>query len=93
MANTCFVHGLDSPVRHIHMPACVYVPMYVIGCVCVWQGRALTALAGDTETDTVKFLAGTQSVRNDNQIHEINYDQETDKASTRVFAFPQGQIW
>jgi hypothetical protein len=67
--------------------------MYVIGCVCVWQGRALTALAGDTETDTVKFLAGTQSVRNDNQIHEINYDQETDKASTRVFAFPQGQIW
>ena len=57
------------------------------------QTRALTAVGGPEDAEVVNFLCGTQSLRTENQVHEIAFDQATETASTRVFTFPAGEIW
>ena len=57
------------------------------------QTRALTAVGGPEDAEVVNFLCGTQSLRTENQVHEIGFDQTTETASTRVFTFPAGEIW
>lgn len=36
---------------------------------------------------------GTQTLRHENQIHQLNYDDETRKIERRIFAHPRGEIW
>ena len=60
------------------------------------QGRALTAralAARPGETEKIHFLCGTQSLRQENQVHLLEYDEETgilDK--TLIFFFQRSSI-
>ncbi|XP_028406159.1 EARP-interacting protein homolog [Dendronephthya gigantea] len=54
--------------------------------------RALTSQCG--ETDLIRFLVGTQSLRHDNQVHLIDFDDETCLINKHVvFHHPVGEIW
>uniref|UniRef100_A0A2R5LBL5 Putative wd repeat protein n=1 Tax=Ornithodoros turicata TaxID=34597 RepID=A0A2R5LBL5_9ACAR len=56
-----------------------------------FPARTLTALSA--ETDTVCFLVGTQSLKFDNQIHFLAYDEETNSLSKSVFLHGAGEVW
>lgn len=53
--------------------------------------RALTARAG--ETDKIHFFCGTQSLRQENQVHLLEYDEETGVLDKAVHVHSQGEIW
>jgi isopentenyl diphosphate isomerase/L-lactate dehydrogenase-like FMN-dependent dehydrogenase len=53
--------------------------------------RALTARAG--ETDKIHFLCGTQSLRQENQVHLLEYDEEAGVLDKTVYVHSQGEIW
>ncbi|KAK8780144.1 hypothetical protein V5799_018508 [Amblyomma americanum] len=55
------------------------------------QSRSLAALAA--ETDTVCFLVGTQSLKCDNQIHVLVYNEETNSLSKAVYIHSAGELW
>lgn len=60
------------------------------------QGRALTAraLAARTaETENIQFFCGTQSLRQDNQVHLLEYDEEKGVLDKTVYLHPEGEIW
>ena len=60
------------------------------------QGRALTAralTARPAETEKIQFLSGTQSLRQDNQVHLLEYDEEKDVLDKTVYLHPEGEIW
>lgn len=60
------------------------------------QGRALTARALSAragETDRVHFLCGTQSLRQENQVHLLEYDEEKGILDKTVHLHAQGEIW
>ncbi|XP_034015663.1 EARP-interacting protein homolog [Thalassophryne amazonica] len=56
-----------------------------------FQARALTAQTA--ETDAVRFLVGTQSLRFDNQIHIIDFDDENNIINKNVLLHQAGEIW
>uniref|UniRef100_A0A8B9PY53 EARP complex and GARP complex interacting protein 1 n=1 Tax=Apteryx owenii TaxID=8824 RepID=A0A8B9PY53_APTOW len=65
-------------------------------CHCVpvdplLQARALTPQTA--ETDAIRFLVGTQSLRYDNQIHIIDFDDENNIINKNVLLHQVGEIW
>ena len=60
------------------------------------QGRALTAralAARAGETDNIHFLCGTQSLRQENQVHLLDYDEESGVLDKTVYQHDRGEIW
>lgn len=55
------------------------------------QSRALCSQ--QAETDAIRFLVGTQSLRSDNQVHLIDFDEETNIVNKYVFLHSVGEIW
>ncbi|TWW71634.1 EARP-interacting protein [Takifugu flavidus] len=56
-----------------------------------FQARALTSQTG--ETDAIRFLVGTQSLKFDNQIHIIEFDDENNIINKNVLLHQSGEIW
>lgn len=56
-----------------------------------FQARALCTQLG--ETDAIRFLIGTQSLRTTNQVHLIDFDDENNIVNKYVFLFEPGEIW
>nr|XP_010984272.2 EARP and GARP complex-interacting protein 1 isoform X2 [Camelus dromedarius] len=56
-----------------------------------FQARALTPQTA--ETDAIRFLVGTQSLKYDNQIHIIDFDDENNIISKNVLLHQVGEIW
>ncbi|KAF7201032.1 tumor suppressing subtransferable candidate 1, partial [Nothobranchius furzeri] len=56
-----------------------------------FQARALTAQTA--ETDAIRFLVGTQSLKFDNQIHIIDFDDENNVINKNVLLHQAGEIW
>ncbi|XP_076664921.1 EARP and GARP complex-interacting protein 1 [Andrena cerasifolii] len=57
-----------------------------------FQTRALSAQTA--ETDIVRFLVGTQSLKfSNNQVHLVELNEETGGLKTQVFHHPVGEIW
>ncbi|XP_060677662.1 EARP-interacting protein homolog isoform X3 [Hemiscyllium ocellatum] len=56
-----------------------------------FQARALTPQTA--ETDAVRFLVGTQSLKYDNQIHIIDFDDENNIINKNVLLHQVGEIW
>eukprot|EP00118_Oscarella_pearsei_P028382 m.2026 g.2026 ORF g.2026 m.2026 type:complete len:102 (+) comp8180_c0_seq2:9-314(+) len=55
------------------------------------QGRAISSRTA--ETDEIHFLVGTQSLRSENQIHLLEFDDESNYIEKKVFVHPNGEIW
>uniref|UniRef100_A0A673UYZ6 EARP and GARP complex-interacting protein 1 n=1 Tax=Suricata suricatta TaxID=37032 RepID=A0A673UYZ6_SURSU len=53
--------------------------------------RALTPQTA--ETDAIRFLVGTQSLKYDNQIHIIDFDDENNIINKNVLLHQAGEIW
>uniref|UniRef100_A0A8C5HYS2 EIPR1-like beta-propeller domain-containing protein n=1 Tax=Gouania willdenowi TaxID=441366 RepID=A0A8C5HYS2_GOUWI len=56
-----------------------------------FQARALTAQTA--ETDAIRFLVGTQSLKFENQIHVIEFDDENNIINKNVLLHQAGEIW
>ncbi|XP_059261064.1 EARP and GARP complex-interacting protein 1 isoform X2 [Mustela nigripes] len=56
-----------------------------------FQARALTPQTA--ETDAIRFLVGTQSLKYDNQIHIVDFDDENNIISKNVLLHQVGEIW
>lgn len=56
-----------------------------------FQARALAAQDGDT--DQIRFLVGTQSLRQENQVHHIDFDDENNVINKNIFLHREGEIW
>jgi len=56
-----------------------------------FQTRALAAVT--SETDQVRFLIGTQSLKYENQIHDVLYDEDTNTVSKAIYKHEKGEIW
>lgn len=56
-----------------------------------FQARSLCAQQGETES--IRFLVGTQSLKSDNQIHLIDFDDESNIISKYIFLHSPGEIW
>lgn len=56
-----------------------------------FQARALTAQSA--ETDAIRFLVGTQSLKSENQLHQIDFDEENNLINKNVFLHKDGEIW
>ncbi|CAB1330730.1 unnamed protein product [Coregonus sp. 'balchen'] len=56
-----------------------------------FQARALTSQTA--ESDAIRFLVGTQSLKFDNQIHIIDFDDENNIISKSVLQHQAGEIW
>ncbi|XP_064427951.1 EARP and GARP complex-interacting protein 1 isoform X3 [Mirounga angustirostris] len=56
-----------------------------------FQARALTPQTA--ETDAIRFLVGTQSLKYDNQIHIIDFDDENNILNKNVLLHQVGEIW
>ncbi|XP_052041972.1 EARP and GARP complex-interacting protein 1 isoform X1 [Apodemus sylvaticus] len=56
-----------------------------------FQARALTPQTA--ETDAIRFLVGTQSLKYDNQIHIIDFDDENNIINKNVLLHQAGEIW
>uniref|UniRef100_A0A8D2KNN4 EARP and GARP complex-interacting protein 1 n=1 Tax=Urocitellus parryii TaxID=9999 RepID=A0A8D2KNN4_UROPR len=55
------------------------------------QARALTPQTA--EADAIRFLVGTQSLKYDNQIHIIDFDDENNIINKNVLLHQAGEIW
>jgi hypothetical protein len=51
----------------------------------------LCAQSGENEIK--RFLIGTQSLKNKNEVHLIEYDDETNTLAKSVFEHDFGEIW
>ncbi|MGH0114387.1 UNVERIFIED_CONTAM: hypothetical protein FKN15_005869 [Acipenser sinensis] len=56
-----------------------------------FQARALTAQTAETES--IRFLVGTQSLKYDNQIHIVDFDDENNIINKNVLLHQVGEIW
>ncbi|KAG3267518.1 hypothetical protein H1C71_035022 [Ictidomys tridecemlineatus] len=56
-----------------------------------FQARALTPQTA--EADAIRFLVGTQSLKYDNQIHIIDFDDENNIINKNVLLHQAGEIW
>ncbi len=60
------------------------------------QGRSLTArtlAARAGETDNIHFVVGTQSLRQENQVHLLEYCDDTGVLDKTVYPFSAGELW
>lgn len=55
--------------------------------------QARTLCAQLAETDAVRFLVGTQSLKTENQLHQIDFDEENNLINKNVFLHKEGEIW
>ena len=55
------------------------------------QGRALTAVSGDS--DNITFLVGTQSLRHNNMLYKINLDEDNNQLAKIAFKHNAGEVW
>uniref|UniRef100_A0A8C1KMI3 EARP complex and GARP complex interacting protein 1 n=1 Tax=Cyprinus carpio TaxID=7962 RepID=A0A8C1KMI3_CYPCA len=69
---------------------CIINAWAVVLSAC-FQARALTAQTA--ETDAIRFLVGTQSLKFDNQIHIIDFDDENNMINKSVLLHDAGEIW
>jgi len=53
--------------------------------------RALTARTGETEG--IHFMVGTQSLRQDNQVHLLEYCEDTGVLDKTVYGHSSGELW
>ncbi|EDO41365.1 predicted protein [Nematostella vectensis] len=56
-----------------------------------FNARALTPQ--HAESDVIRFLAGSQSLKFENQVHLIDFDDESNLINKNVFLHPAGEIW
>uniref|UniRef100_T1J083 Trifunctional enzyme subunit beta, mitochondrial n=1 Tax=Strigamia maritima TaxID=126957 RepID=T1J083_STRMM len=56
-----------------------------------FQSRALTAQTAETEA--IRFLVGTQSLKCDNQVHQVEFDEENNLINKNVFMHKEGEVW
>ncbi|XP_070556827.1 EARP and GARP complex-interacting protein 1-like isoform X2 [Ptychodera flava] len=56
-----------------------------------FQARALTAHTAETEN--IRFFVGTQSLKFDNQVHQIDFDDESNVVNKNVYLHKEGEIW
>ncbi|KAI6655018.1 Protein TSSC1 [Oopsacas minuta] len=56
-----------------------------------FPSRALCARLA--ETDEIHFLAATQSVTSENQIHLLTYNDENSELDKYIYAHPAGEVW
>lgn len=49
--------------------------------------------AQTAETNIIRFLAATQSLRQENQIHFIEFDDENNMIDKTVYSHPMGEVW
>ncbi|XP_002154835.2 EARP-interacting protein homolog [Hydra vulgaris] len=56
-----------------------------------FQARSLCPQHGDT--DAVRFLVGTQSLKRKNQVHLIEFDEETNLINKNIVTHEAGEIW
>ncbi|XP_065072147.1 EARP and GARP complex-interacting protein 1-like [Rhopilema esculentum] len=56
-----------------------------------FQARSLCPQYG--ENDSIRFLVGTQSLRSDNQVHLIDFDDESNLVNKHIFMHSAGEIW
>ncbi|XP_055352650.1 EARP and GARP complex-interacting protein 1-like [Paramacrobiotus metropolitanus] len=56
-----------------------------------FQARCLVSLAA--ESDAVRFLIGTQSIKHENQVQLIDFDEDTNAVTRTVYGHPSGEIW
>jgi len=56
-----------------------------------FQGRALCPQHG--EADAIRFLVGTQSLKAENQVHLIDFDDESNIINKYIFRHTPGEIW
>ncbi|XP_023323899.1 EARP-interacting protein [Eurytemora carolleeae] len=55
------------------------------------QGRALSAVVADTEN--IRFLVGTQSLKSDNFVYIVTLDEDTGQLNKRVLKHTGGEVW
>ncbi|XP_014674202.1 PREDICTED: protein TSSC1-like [Priapulus caudatus] len=79
----------EKSLRHLHNNIMEDDAPVIYGLE--FQARALTAQVA--ETDDIRFLVGTQSLKFDNQIHQIDFDDENNILNKNVFAHKDGEIW
>lgn len=58
-----------------------------------FQCRSLCSSANGDNSSFVRFLAGTQSLKNENQIHLLEYLEESNGLSKAVFRHSAGEVW
>ncbi|KAH9515288.1 EARP-interacting protein [Bulinus truncatus] len=56
-----------------------------------FQARSLCAQ--ESESDRIRFLVGTQSLRSENQVHYIDFDDENNIINKTIFLHREGEIW
>ncbi|KAK3794540.1 hypothetical protein RRG08_003690 [Elysia crispata] len=56
-----------------------------------FQARSLCAQ--EAETESIRFLVGTQSLRSENQVHFIDFDDENSIIKKTIFRHRDGEIW
>ncbi|XP_050402615.1 EARP and GARP complex-interacting protein 1 [Patella vulgata] len=56
-----------------------------------FQARSLAAQVA--ETDHIRFLVGTQSLRAENQVHHIDFDDENNLINKNLYLHREGEIW
>ncbi|XP_072026211.1 EARP and GARP complex-interacting protein 1-like [Amphiura filiformis] len=56
-----------------------------------FQARALTAQVA--ETDVIRFLVGSQSLKHENQVHLLEFDDENNILNKSVYIHKDGEIW
>jgi len=55
------------------------------------KGRALCSHTSDQ--DAIRFFVGTLSTRSYGQIHQLDFDDETNKITKKVYKPKVGEIW
>ncbi|CAF1021276.1 unnamed protein product [Adineta ricciae] len=58
-----------------------------------FQARALCAVSGVPDDDTVRFLVGTQSIKFENQVHFLEYEEEAGLLNKSIYSHRAGEIW
>lgn len=56
-----------------------------------FQARALCPQFGESES--IRFLVGTQSLRSDNQVHLLDFEDESNIITKHVYSHAPGEIW
>ena len=58
-----------------------------------FQSRSLCSSSNGENSSFVRFLVGTQSLKNENQIHLLEYLEESNSLSKAVFRHSSGEVW
>ncbi|XP_071807807.1 EARP-interacting protein homolog [Asterias amurensis] len=56
-----------------------------------FQARALAPQVAESEV--IRFLVGTQSLKNENQVHLLDFDDDNNILNKTVFLHKDGEIW